>query len=747
MKRRAALIGLLLATALLGCADVAAAPRGEPPAPPIPSSELWTYPPPRLASPPGLEPARSAADVSYLLDAPAGKHGALRTTPEGHLAFADGARARFFGVNLVDQYAFPDHATAERLAARLARAGVNLVRLTHLDAAWGERSLFFTARDKGRVAGTRRLAPESLERLDYLLHQLRQRGIYAMLVLLSARRFTAADGVADAEDVFQGASLAGHFDRRLIDLQKEHISALLRHRSRYSGKTLAEDPQLALLEITNEDSLFASDRYEERLPRRYRDALYARVRSLAPGADPRRRPFDEGTRRALLRIERDYFGELRAHLRGLGVTIPIANSNWFDGLGPALLVDAEGDFVSRHGYWDHPQGGWTARDRFDNRSALRHPLDSPVAHLAAQRVAGKPFVVVEWGFCWPNDYIAEGPLLMAAYANLQGWDALLAFNVSAADEAASLLGTGDHEVFDIGAKPHVFAQLPAAALLFHRGADAAGARALAVEAAGAPAARVREATLLAAPRGKGGAGFFDVLSLVDAHDALERPLALTVLRAAEGADSAAPPWRARAVLSAPGLRWDAEAGVLTIETPGQAAVIGACQAQPRFTLGGVTLALRTPFCAVSLSALPDSPDPSNLPKVPKLPKLPDRPDQPKQSDAAGAPTLAGARRLLLTTTARAQNSGMVFSSDRRQLRDPGRAPIQIQAVRGEILVSALTGAAPAPVTVWSLGPDGRRRARVPTRLLTEGAGGAAPRWSIRLPDDNAQQALWYEVTR
>ena len=33
------------------------------------------------------------------------------------------------------------------------------------------------------------------------------------------------------------------------------------------------------------------------------------------------------------------------------------------------------------------------------------------------------------------------------------------------------------------------------------------------------------------------------------------------------------------------------------------------------------------------------------------------------------------------------------------------------------------------------------------RVLTEGAGGAAPRWSIGLPDDSAQQALWYEVTR
>ena len=45
--------------------------------------------------------ARSPVDVSFLLDAPAGKHGFVRA--EGaHLVTGDGRRVRFWGVNITD---------------------------------------------------------------------------------------------------------------------------------------------------------------------------------------------------------------------------------------------------------------------------------------------------------------------------------------------------------------------------------------------------------------------------------------------------------------------------------------------------------------------------------------------------------------------------------------------------------------------------------------------------------------------
>src|ERR1700722_4552123 len=45
--------------------------------------------------------AHSPVDVSFLLDAPAGKHGFVRAQG-GHLVTGDGARIRFWGVNVTD---------------------------------------------------------------------------------------------------------------------------------------------------------------------------------------------------------------------------------------------------------------------------------------------------------------------------------------------------------------------------------------------------------------------------------------------------------------------------------------------------------------------------------------------------------------------------------------------------------------------------------------------------------------------
>ena len=73
-------------------------------------------------------PNVGALDFSHLLDAPAGKHGHV-TVKDGHFYFADGTRARFIGFNLPTRSNTPDHETADKLAARFASLGVNVIRL------------------------------------------------------------------------------------------------------------------------------------------------------------------------------------------------------------------------------------------------------------------------------------------------------------------------------------------------------------------------------------------------------------------------------------------------------------------------------------------------------------------------------------------------------------------------------------------------------------------------------------------
>ena len=79
------------------------------------------------------EPNKGVLDYSYLLDAPAGKHGFVESR-KGHLYFEDGTRARFLGFNVATRSNTPDHETADKRTERFAGRAVNRIRV---QAAYG----------------------------------------------------------------------------------------------------------------------------------------------------------------------------------------------------------------------------------------------------------------------------------------------------------------------------------------------------------------------------------------------------------------------------------------------------------------------------------------------------------------------------------------------------------------------------------------------------------------------------------
>lgn len=79
------------------------------------------------------EPNKGAINFSELLDAPAGKHGFLGTTEDGHLAFEDGKRFRIIGTSMVKSGCLPEHDVAECVAERLSSNGINMVRMHYAD--------------------------------------------------------------------------------------------------------------------------------------------------------------------------------------------------------------------------------------------------------------------------------------------------------------------------------------------------------------------------------------------------------------------------------------------------------------------------------------------------------------------------------------------------------------------------------------------------------------------------------------
>lgn len=195
--------------------------------------------------------APSVTNVSAWLHKPAGKFGHVRAAADGHY-YVGNQRIRFFGVNVCFGGAFPRKEQAEKIAARMAKFGINVVRFHHMDMQTFPGGI--RARN---VAHTRDLDTESLDRLDYFIAQLKRNGIYVNLNLLVSRPINAADGLpAEIESIgWKERHVVGFFHAPALELQKEYARKLLTHRNPYTGMTAAEDPAVAFVEINNENGL------------------------------------------------------------------------------------------------------------------------------------------------------------------------------------------------------------------------------------------------------------------------------------------------------------------------------------------------------------------------------------------------------------------------------------------------------------------------------------------------------------
>ena len=194
--------------------------------------------------------SKTVVDVSALNPVPAGGNGAI-VARGGHFYDGKGRRIRFIGVNMAADNAFPTHENADKIAARLHKSGVNIVRLHHMDASWTHPSLF-----DPKFPDSQHLNPEAIDRLDYFVAALKRNGVYSNINLHVSRTFTTADGVSEADKLPFAAKQANYFDLRLIELQKLHAKNLLGHVNPYTKMKFADDPAVAVVEITNENTIY-----------------------------------------------------------------------------------------------------------------------------------------------------------------------------------------------------------------------------------------------------------------------------------------------------------------------------------------------------------------------------------------------------------------------------------------------------------------------------------------------------------
>ena len=449
-----------------------------------------------------------AIDLRRFLDTPAGKHGYLKVE-EGHFKFEDGNRARFWGANVGGAGCCPPHDFAEGVAELLASCGCNMLRFHAF-----ERVLI----DYKNYEDSQHFVDDAFDRMDYLIKQLKDRGIYTYMDLLDYRVFTKADGVVDADQLHVGGKLASIYNSRLIELQKKYATDLLTHRNPYTGLRWVDDPAIAVMEITNEHSFFwenyldLPEYYLNELKRLWNQWLLKRYKdrkglvdawtdhmgrsALLPNEDP-----EDGTvelpniilswnglgweNRAYVdpltgparcndasifcyELERKYYVAMRDHLRSIGVKVPIT-ACVTNQIPPDLKAVAdELDFISNGMYWDHPSIAIRVGDSklygqsFSNQSDLKaYTVRASPPWVAIGKVSGKPVIVREWNFPSPNKYRSVGLLEMAAYGLLNDWDGFCFFTAH---------GTEDGRItsFSGGSDPMTWPTFLIAALMFHR---------------------------------------------------------------------------------------------------------------------------------------------------------------------------------------------------------------------------------------------------------------------------------------
>jgi hypothetical protein len=444
---------------------------------------------------PGIDNfTESPVDLRYLNESAAGIHGPVRRAGD-HIALGDGKPVRFWAVDVGMNNAAQDHDTVDYMARKLAKLGVNLVRF---------HDPLYDPADPTKID------PKALDRVHYLVAALAKQGIYTDLSLYYPLWIDASKlgrpGYESLQNKHPFATL--YFDPAVQQQWKRWVTDILSPVNPYSGKSLAADPAVAVVEVVNEDSLLFWSFDHKNIPTaawadleadftKWIAGRYGSVEKARstwggvglPGDLPTHLTLTEswgitaagaaatGKLRAgdqlhfLAEKQRAWYAAAGKIFRGLGYRGLVNSTNWFVADPPTEEVFerwtyAAVDMTDQHGYFDPPDIGPRAGysvgvgDVFKPRASVLEPTAVPIRSI---RTAGHPTTISELGWTNPNPYRADATFLSAAYGSLQGTDGMDFFELG----SDFLL---DHSVTKFAVSgPVVSGSFPAAALVYRRG--------------------------------------------------------------------------------------------------------------------------------------------------------------------------------------------------------------------------------------------------------------------------------------
>jgi hypothetical protein len=212
----------------------------------------------------------TATDMSLLSPAPAGSDGFVRVRDD-HFA-TESERLRIWGVNVCFGGNFPKQDDAPKIAAHLAKLGINGVRFHHHDSQNAPSGIW----KRGLEDGQRVFDPDMVDRLDRYLAELHANGIYANLNLHCSRELREAEGFPNHNVGWRTGfnKYTLYFELSIQAKLKEFCREYLLHKNPYRGLRRVDDPGIALIEISNENS-FSNQGPEiaAKLPEPYRGSF------------------------------------------------------------------------------------------------------------------------------------------------------------------------------------------------------------------------------------------------------------------------------------------------------------------------------------------------------------------------------------------------------------------------------------------------------------------------------------------
>lgn len=373
---------------------------------------------------------------------------------DGHF-FLDDRRIRFWGFNL-QSGVFPSYGEISHLADRLARLGVNAVRL------WPTQGTFYD----GRSLPERRFPQVSmqdgslLDRYDFFIAALKRQGIFVQNPALHYVDIDAIRHWPDPEvrtilgpnaspgDIRKLHGIAPYLSAGWEAMLATHIRNYLGHVNPYTQRAYADEPIFSGWELANESQFVHCALrpdcvtmlplpLRDRLGRLWQDWWQDKSGKAAvdlPVFDSDWDRANPPVHAAYRQFVFDRFVTVSQRLEGIargmgsarrGIAVqPISYSTQ---TGAPLLVaraaHSAGDY-STIGAYQTPLGKNRGSPFYPYRLNLASPVYYNFNYGAVQ---GKPTVVYENSFFRPYPYRAEWPWALLYLAAVQDWDALFLY--------------------------------------------------------------------------------------------------------------------------------------------------------------------------------------------------------------------------------------------------------------------------------------------------------------------------------